>query len=260
MRIILNADDFGQDEDTVRATVECFERGALTSATIMPKMLATRQAIEYAKKHPEFSFGVHLTFVRETPETVESPLSNPKTIPSLVDENGLFLHSQAVRFLALRNKLPLDEIEREMTAQLGFLRDHGVPISHVDSHGHLHKFGPFVKVLEKVLPKFDIKRVRTAQDVYMRKPLKSPTFWIGPYWRRRIMSRFITTNHFFMPTCTSDAHSMQGWMPPATNGTIEVGGHPGYGEEWRKVEGQALQSFAWGVSEAGHQLISWNQL
>jgi predicted glycoside hydrolase/deacetylase ChbG (UPF0249 family) len=160
----------------------------------------------------------------------------------------------------LRNKLPLDEIEREMTAQLAFLRDCQVPISHVDSHGHLHKFGPFVKVLEKVLPKFGIQRVRTAQNVYMRKPLKSPTFWIGPFWRRRIMDRFITTDHFFMPTCMSDAHSMQGWMPPVTNGTIEVGGHPGYGEQWRQAERQALQLFAASAREAGHQLITWSQL
>ena len=41
MRIIINADDFGMDEDTVRATIECLEAGALTGATIMPNMPAT---------------------------------------------------------------------------------------------------------------------------------------------------------------------------------------------------------------------------
>jgi predicted glycoside hydrolase/deacetylase ChbG (UPF0249 family) len=35
LRIILNADDFGASDEAVRATVECFERGGLTSATIM---------------------------------------------------------------------------------------------------------------------------------------------------------------------------------------------------------------------------------
>ncbi|MGH8503213.1 MAG: carbohydrate deacetylase [Gammaproteobacteria bacterium] len=257
MRIILNADDFGQDEDTLKATIECFQRGALTSATIMPRMPATRQAIKYAKKHPEFSFGAHLTFVSDG---VESPLSDPKTIPNLVDGDGLFLPSQKVRILALCGKLPLDQIEREMTAQLAFLRDHGVSISHVDSHGHLHKFRPFVKVLGKVLPKFGIKRVRTVQNVYLRKLFGSPTYWMGPIWRQRIMNGFITTDHFFTPTSVLDARLMHGWMPAATSGATEIGVHPGYAEEWRNEERQALQAFAAIAREAGHHLITWGQL
>lgn len=62
-KIILQADDFGYNKDTLQATIDCFERGALTSATIMPTCECTPLAIEYAKCHPEFSFGVHLTFV-----------------------------------------------------------------------------------------------------------------------------------------------------------------------------------------------------
>jgi len=257
MRIITNADDFGQDDDTVNATIECFQRGALTSATIMPRMPATQRAIDYAKNHPEFSFGVHLTFVTNG---IEAPLSDPKTIPALVDDKGLFLPSQRVRFLALRNKLPIDQIERELTAQISFVRDCGISVSHVDSHGHLHKFRPFVEALTNVLPRFGIKRVRSAQDLYIKKPLKSPTFWIGPFWKRRIMSRFITTDHLFMPTSIGDARSMQDWMPPVTDESIEVGGHPGFAEDWRNAERQALQSFATRATTAGHHMITWNQL
>ena len=39
MQLIVNADDFGLSDDTADATIECFERGALTSATIMPAMI-----------------------------------------------------------------------------------------------------------------------------------------------------------------------------------------------------------------------------
>ncbi len=257
MRIILNADDFGQDDETVKATIECFQRGALTSATIMPKMPATPLAIEFARKHPEHSFGVHLTFVTNG---IEAPLSDPSSIPALVDGNGLFLPSQKVRLLALRNKLPVDQIEKELAAQIGFVRDQGISVSHIDSHGHLHKFRPFVSALSSILPRFGIKRVRTAQDIYIHKPIKSPTYWIGPFWRRRIMNRFITTDHLFMPTNLGDARAMQDWLPPLTDESIEVGGHPGYSEDWRNAERQALQSFASRAVEAGHHLITWNQL
>ena len=55
MRLILHADDFGQSEDSFRATVECFEQGVLTSASIMPLMPFSNAAIRYAKEHPEYS-------------------------------------------------------------------------------------------------------------------------------------------------------------------------------------------------------------
>jgi predicted glycoside hydrolase/deacetylase ChbG (UPF0249 family) len=257
MRIILNADDFGHSDDTVQATIECFQRGALSSATIIPGMPATARAIEYAIKHPEFSFGVHLCLATGA---MTAPLSQAKQIPALVDDNGGFLPLQRLRLLALRNKLPVDQIERELTAQIGFVRDQGISISHVDSHGHLHKFRPFVEALTNVLPKFGIKRVRTAQDTYIRKPLRSPTFWFGPFWRGRIMNRFITTDHLFMPTSIGDARAMQDWMPAVTDESMEVGGHPGFAEDWRNAERQALQSFASRAMTAGHHMITWNQL
>lgn len=78
-KIIVNADDFGLDAHTVEWTIKGFERGALTSATIMAGMPATDEAIAWAKGHPEFSFGVHLYLVDET------PMSEPKSIHSLVD-------------------------------------------------------------------------------------------------------------------------------------------------------------------------------
>ena len=82
--IVLHADDFGASADTVRATIECFE-GALTSASIMPAMPATAEAVEFARAHPDLDVGVHLTFVGEGDER---PLSPPEEIPGLVDEHG----------------------------------------------------------------------------------------------------------------------------------------------------------------------------
>ena len=78
-KLIINADDFGLDEHTVEWTIKGFDCGALTSATIMAGMPATELAVEYAKRHPKFSFGVHFYLVDE------SPISNPKEIKSMID-------------------------------------------------------------------------------------------------------------------------------------------------------------------------------
>jgi chitin disaccharide deacetylase len=259
MRIITNADDFGMDEDTTRATIECLEAGSLTSATIMPAMPATESAIEYARAHPEKSFGVHLTYITDT---VEAPLCDPKTLLTLATPDGKFLPSQTVRINALRNRLSVEEIERETMAQIQKLVDAGVRVSHVDSHGHLHKFKPFRIALSQVLPKFGIPKVRSVQNIYLKKPLKSPTFWLGFWWRRKLAGLFTTTENFFMPSSgtldMSWTNQLLAKVP--SNASLEVGVHPGYAEPWRDAERQAIHVFAKEARAADHELIGWAQL
>ena len=109
MKVILHSDDFGYDKDTVEATIDCFERGALSSASVMVNCEASEEAFAYAKRHPEFSFGVHLTFVDGL-----KPVLPPKQISALVDSNGLFLPSNTVRKLAMMLKLPKSQVQTKM--------------------------------------------------------------------------------------------------------------------------------------------------
>jgi hypothetical protein len=259
MRIITNADDFGMDADTVQATIECLEAGALTSATIMPSMPATAAAVQYAAAHPEKSFGVHLTYITDT---VEAPLCAAASLPTLATPEGKFLPSQTVRLRALRGRLNVDDIERETAAQIQRLIDLGVRPSHVDSHGHLHKFKPFRVALKNVLPRFGISKIRNVQNVYLRKPLKSPTFWLGFWWRGKIMKLFTTTDNFFMPM----SEQMDLTWPTEllarmhSNLSLEVGVHPGHAEPWRDGERQAIYAFAQAAKAQGHSLVGWKDL
>jgi predicted glycoside hydrolase/deacetylase ChbG (UPF0249 family) len=252
MDLIVNADDFGASEDTVRATIACFEAGALTSATIMPGMPAARLAFDYARAHPEFGYGVHLTFVTDG---VERPLADPAEIPALLGPDGRFLPTGRARRLALLRRLPVDQIARELEAQIAFVRDHGVPLSHVDSHRHMHKLGPFREALRRVLPRFGITRVRNVQDVWLGRPLRSPTYWLGPLWRRALMRRFTTTEHFYMPPGEDGTwpERLLAAVEPL-RGSLEVGLHPGRGGE-----GEAAVALAERARDR-HRLISWKEL
>lgn len=259
-QIIVNADDFGYDADSVLATIECFRAGALTSATIMPKMPATAVAVRFAREHPQHAYGVHLTFVRDT---VESPVADPRLIPALVDKDGRFLSSHRLRLMALAGSIPVDQLCREISAQIERLIDCGIPISHVDSHGHLHKFKPFVQALAATLPRYGLSRVRNVQNQYTVSPLASPTYWMGPYWRRRIMNQFATTPHFFMGTNASDPQWIQKILTRPLNGILEVGFHPGsphHVEAWRNGERLACLAFAAQARAQRVPFISWNDL
>ncbi len=241
------------------ATAQCFLNGTLTSATIMPKMPATSAALAFARAHPEFSFGVHLTYVADW---VEAPVSPVTEVPALVRFDGRFRESNEMRRAAILGRLPVEQIVRETRAQLSLVRDFGVKISHVDSHGHLHKFKPFRLALEEVLPYFGIRRVRAVQNLWVGKPFKSPTFWFSPIWRLIISHRFATTKHLFVSASGLSETEADALVPilGGMQGSIELGVHPGANEAWRSRERDNIQRLVPRLMSAGHTMITWNDI
>jgi predicted glycoside hydrolase/deacetylase ChbG (UPF0249 family) len=257
MQIVLNADDFGASEETVRATIECFENGALTSATIMPGMPATDAALAYARSRPDLSFGVHLLLTGNGAERPVSP-----DVAGLTGAEGAFLSGRDARVRALTRRFPADQLERELAAQLDLVRSAGVEPSHVDSHRHLHKLPPVRRALERVLRRQGIVRVRNVQNVFLRPQPTSPTYWLGRLWAGPLRRAFTTTDRFYMPTGLADA----GWEETLLDslrgfaGSLEVGVHPGFEEEWRSDERRGVLRFAERARAEGHELVPWTAI
>jgi predicted glycoside hydrolase/deacetylase ChbG (UPF0249 family) len=258
--IVINADDFGISDDTVDATIECFERGVLASASIMACAPASERALAYARSRPDLSFGVHLVFVGDGDEV---PLLEPSSVPGLVDRDGRLASTNVMRLRALLEQVPVPDIELEAAAQIDAVVGAGVPVSHVDSHRHLHKFRPFRDALARVLPRFGITRVRTAQDVYLRRPVTSPTYWLGRRWSRALARAFETTDHFYMPTSAGDVD----WHEPLLallagleGATLEVGVHPGTAEDWRRAELSSVVKLAEEAGARGHAVVGWKDV
>jgi chitin disaccharide deacetylase len=249
VKIIINADDFGYDSDSVAETISCFERGGLTSATIMANMPGTDDAIDFALKNPQFSFGVHLNWVEG------KPLTNPT---HLMTHTGVFRNSQEVRRIALLRRGGLEQIVEETRAQIRHIAARGLPISHVDSHGHLHKFNLFMQALEIVLPEFGIRRVRTAQNVYIRKAWLSPTFWLGSFWGTRIREKFKTTDYLAMPDGKDAPERLKKLVQIGSPGqTLEVGVHPGRRERSRELQTNAAILLACYAKRHHRPLVTW---
>ena len=257
MRIVVNADDFGMSEDTVRATVAAIRAGHVTSATLMPNAPAASAAIAFARESPDASFGVHLTFVGDGNER---PVASVTEVPDLADSSGRLRPTNTIRLLAALGRISVPQIEREIAAQVDWLRNSGIAVSHVDSHRHLHKYGPFREALGRALPKLGIRRVRNVQDIYLRRPLISPTVVAGRRWRADLMARFATTDHFYMPASTGDTSWTVLLDRPVTGSTLEIGVHPGELEEWRRGEARGAEEFARTVEDAGHRLVPWSEI
>ncbi len=258
MKIVLTADDFGWDDDTVATTIAALEAGHVRNASLMACTPGAEAAMAYATSHPEHGYGVHLTFTRDEEE---APLLPPGQVPDLVDADGRFHLGREAQLRAGTGRFPTAQIAAEMEAQLAFIVDHGVALDYVDSHKHLHKFGPFAAALPEVLPRFGIETVRNAQTIFVGSTGRRPTAWFGRRWSRRIERRWRTTDHFFM----ADGDIDVAWwehvpLDLGDRATLEVGCHPGTDVDWRDHERHGIEQLADRISAAGIETLRWRDL
>ncbi|HXF59085.1 MAG TPA: ChbG/HpnK family deacetylase, partial [Candidatus Saccharimonadales bacterium] len=84
-RLIVNADDFGLTQPINDGVIDAFERGILTSASLVATGEAFERAAKYASNRPDLDSGIHLMIVQG------APVLPPEQVPSLVQEDGRFL-------------------------------------------------------------------------------------------------------------------------------------------------------------------------
>lgn len=156
--IIINADDFGRHADINRAVEEGLMHGCLRSATVMPGGAAFAGAIDIARRHGELGLGVHFTLVDG------HPILPPEEIPSLVGAQGNFLPDHtALLKRYLKGGVRLGEVRRELAAQLRKVEAAGVPISHVDSHQHMHTLPGIIDIVLDLAKQAGIRAVRVPR-------------------------------------------------------------------------------------------------
>jgi len=159
--LIVHADDFGETPQITEGICLAIEAGALTSTSIMANMPGTEDALQrVAALAGRASFGVHLNFCEGEPLTRSR---------SLTDAEGRFHSKRALFVRAVTGRLALSELEAEIAAQIARVRDHGVCISHVDGHKHLHQLPVVSTAVANVLPRFSIRRVRITRLGRLRR-------------------------------------------------------------------------------------------
>jgi len=130
-RLIVNADGFGFTFGNNRAILEVLPHGFIRSVSANVTWPAVKDVTTILRDFPHVSVGVHLNL------TVGPSILPAREVPSLVGSDGEF-HGNRFPALARKGLLNLDEMKRELRAQVRRLRDLGVPISHWDSHQGRH--------------------------------------------------------------------------------------------------------------------------
>ncbi len=155
--IIVNADDFGQSSTVNRAIIACFDSGLISSATIMANMPGFDEACALAISNQLTGrIGVHLNLTDGWPLLPEL-----QSNPALCDASGRFRRFRS----RLLSKSDRAMIAAEVGAQIQRCRAAGLPLTHADSHQHVHNEPMVFRAIQPVLKHLGIRHLRISRNM-----------------------------------------------------------------------------------------------
>jgi predicted glycoside hydrolase/deacetylase ChbG (UPF0249 family) len=152
--VLLRLDDMGMNHSVNTAVGRVAATGMPISVSVMFACPWYEEAVAILQKHPNVTVGVHLVLNSEWRNYRWGPVLGKTAVPSLVDSVGYFLPSTA-SFVA--RKPNLDEVERELSAQMDRAMASGLKIAYVDPHMGAATATPELRaVAERVARKYGV--------------------------------------------------------------------------------------------------------
>jgi predicted glycoside hydrolase/deacetylase ChbG (UPF0249 family) len=247
--LIVNADDFGLTAGVNRAIADLHGERVVASTSLMARATATAQAVEIARATPALGVGCHVVLVDGEPV-----LSPRDEIPHLADPIDGRFRSSLVSFLFWLYAEGSDgysslnirqgEIEAEAGAQIVWLQDHGLTLTHIDTHKHLHMFPAVLRPVLRAARAAGIHAVRNpfepawaisafAGASWARIAEVTVLKWLEPICRQIIREEgFVTTDGTIAVVGTGilNAATLRFLLERIPDGTWELVAHPGYND------------------------------
>ena len=246
--IIINADDFGCDAEVNDAVLQCFRDGLCSSTTLMANMPAFEEACDLVHQEKLGNHvGLHLVLRDGFPLT--EPL---KKVPAFCDSTG------RLSVLRVRPVLSLSGEEKralagEIRAQISRCRRLGVPLTHVDSHYHMHTNFTIASVLVDVMREQGLSHLRISRNcgpgIPKAKSLYKGAFnrWLG--WKKVAATRYFGSITDFLYLTERNSHAI------SQNDAIEIAIHPMLNEGSEVVD----RDTQCGVVEAVKKIAEYRQ-
>jgi CubicO group peptidase (beta-lactamase class C family)/predicted glycoside hydrolase/deacetylase ChbG (UPF0249 family) len=174
-RLIVRGDDMGFSHSADMALIKCFNEGIETSIEVIVPSPWFPETAKILQQNPGVDVGLHFAITSEWDNIKWRPVSE---CPSLKNSDGYFYQmlfknkfypTQAV----MDNPWKLEDVEKEMRAQIEMAKKYIPRVSHVTGHMASTSFSPEVKALatklakEYNLPMVDIDRDKNAAIAYV---------------------------------------------------------------------------------------------
>jgi predicted glycoside hydrolase/deacetylase ChbG (UPF0249 family) len=256
--LVLHADDLGFSPAINRGIIDGFQRGLLTSTSVLANAPAVTDAIalwnelELRRRHRllasdgprrhlrdpwlPFDLGVHLNLTQGRPLTAGYPLELLDSHGRFPGVGGLFARSLVAVRSAIRSA-----VEQELQAQIELLLDHRAPLGHLNGHQYVECLPLVSEIVPRLARRYSLRTVRVAWEPGLTRGLLvqgAPREWGLAQIKRLFAFRWklqATRHGLQFPHCyfgTAHAGRITGdvlrrFLRAARGNFVEIGMHPG---------------------------------
>jgi len=264
--VIVHADDLGVAHSVNEATIKAFASGLVTSGSIMIPCSWVPEIAAYARANPQADLGLHLTLTSEWRDYRWRPLL-AGSVPSLLDENGYLYLTES----EAASKIKVDEVDKELRAQIERARKLGIQPTHLDSHmGTLYQSRELFETLLKIARENKLP-IRVSKEMFTRMN----------YLPNILKPEDVVLDHIITidPSVSNDgwakyySDELKSLSPGVTEMVIHIAhddaemkaitvDHPNWGAAWRERDFQFFTSEAFRkvLEENKIKLITWRDL
>jgi predicted glycoside hydrolase/deacetylase ChbG (UPF0249 family) len=197
IRVIVNADDLGSFPQVDACVFSFMHANKVTSASLIANGGTFPDVIEKVRGMKDYSFGVHLNLTCFRPLTASSALE-----PLLLDNGEFSPDLGNVASIVQRRDVRI-AVYREWRAQVATVIEAGIPVSHLDSHEHVHTIPFLFFALKRLQAEFKIRKVRISANEFRqtqslcKRGMKSTwNFGLKYFYRTRTTQGFSSFEDF----------------------------------------------------------------
>jgi predicted glycoside hydrolase/deacetylase ChbG (UPF0249 family) len=154
IRLLVRGDDIGSSHAVNLACIKSYKEGIMQSVELMVPTPWFPEAVKLLNENLGLDVGLHLTLTSEWENVKWRPVS---CVPSLVDADGYFFPMvwQNPNFppnsSIQKSNWKIEEVEKEMRAQIEVAMRHVPRISHIGCHMECSSLNPAIAAVEKKL-------------------------------------------------------------------------------------------------------------
>ena len=158
--LIINADDFGISKAVNYAIMAAMDSTICTDTTLLANFDESENAANLAiSMNRTDRVGIHLNLTEGFPLSLKI-----RNEPRFCNQEGYF-HNKKLKRIALLSKSEKIAVQEELTSQIRLCRKFGIPISHADSHNHIHEEPGLCLLIMDILKNENIPYLRLTNNI-----------------------------------------------------------------------------------------------